>query len=306
MSSLKHLLSLVLCVLSLSGCQYQPPAAKASCEVAISTPKKEDPSISVWIHGTRLLPTGLFYHFFHCDSGLHHFSQLDHTFHTHKLVQSLCTGHPERFAESHCYFFGWSGKLNAKDREQAARDLYHELKKLRQEYTKIYSHEPKINLITHSHGGNLALNLARVKDSDDVDFSINELILLACPVQKHTLDLIADPLFNKVYSLYSTMDMIQVLDPQGLKSPGKGPLFSQRVFPAHTKLIQVRIKCDGRGLLHIDFILKKFTCFLGSLLDEIDSWWQEGKYHPQWDSSAKMIHVDTKKQEYKKYLHASK
>ena len=77
------------------------------------------------------------------------------------------------------------------------------------------------------------------------------------------MHLINDPLFKKIYSLYSTMDMVQILDPQKIKTPGKAPLFSQRKFPSCPQLIQVRLKCEGRGLLHIDFVLNKFTRCLG-------------------------------------------
>ena len=46
---------------------------------------------------------------------------------------------------------------------------------------------PIFKLITHSHGGNVALYLAPIAEEDPLNaVTIEELILLACPVQVET------------------------------------------------------------------------------------------------------------------------
>ena len=131
-------------------------------------------------------------------------------------------------------------------------------------------------MITHSHGGNVALHLAELNNNKS-NLKIDELILLACPVQKRTCHLIADNMFTKAYSFYSNIDMIQVLDPQGLqklwsrkekRKPGT-PLFSKRKFEKHKNLRQVKVMLNGKSIRHIDFILEKFLKQLPKMLNDL-------------------------------------
>jgi len=55
---------------------------------------------------------------------------------------------------------------------------------------------PKVTLISHSHGGNVALNLAAIAEKES-PLSIERLILLACPVQQETAALVDAPMFKK-------------------------------------------------------------------------------------------------------------
>jgi hypothetical protein len=88
-------------------------------------------------------------------------------------------------------------------------------------------------------------------------FRVDRLILLACPVQVKTAHNIASGFFDRIYSFYSTSDMIQVLDPQGLailKRPTMADIryfydtcrqqrfFSQRTFPEQENLTQIRVR----------------------------------------------------------------
>ena len=121
---------------------------------------------------------------------------------------------------------------------KAAKDLYNSLKSLIREYKSLYGITPKIRLIGHSHGGNVILNLVPiVKQAHDDAFHVNEVVLLACPCQNATKDYALDPLFEKVYSLSSKFDFVQVIDPQGLYNlkeklfdKNSPPLFSERYF----------------------------------------------------------------------------
>jgi len=236
------------------------------------------PTITVWIHGTavtpRHIPLATVRNFFACPLGLNHWQTFPTTYHHRAIGEHLTTGDPERFNPEHLYFFGWSGDLSFEARQQAAQELYVQLTALMHRVTEQCGNRPQLRIISHSHGGNVALNLAYAKPASDTTLSIDELILLACPVQMATLVYVRDPLFKKIYSLYSMFDMIQVLDMQGLYNNNiKAPLFSRRRFPAHERLVQAQISFDnGRSLAHIEFLLKPFLISLGTTLDIATAW----------------------------------
>lgn len=168
---------------------------------------------------------------------------------------------------NNCYLFGWSGKLDPKARLKAAHDLYLEIKK----------HNLKhIRLITHSHGGNVALNLVPIVEKyKDKNFKIEELVLLACPVQKMTSNYLSSSIFNKKYNFHSHGDLIQVVDPQKLYKTEKKlcdvPLFSQRHFRSKYNIAQVRIKSSGRDILHSEFLDHSFIKFLPTAMNLVDN-----------------------------------
>ena len=153
--------------------------------------------------------------------------------------------------------------------------------------------EPYIQLITHSHGGNIALNLAEINNSE-TPLSIDELILLACPVQYKTSHLIHNSMFKKAYSLYSHWDINQIIDAQGWeplkervknlfmyaadqsddtteKAQEKKCFFSERRFQDDQKLIQSNIQYGIRGMLHHEFLSESFMQQLPTLLSDIDA-----------------------------------
>ena len=100
---------------------------------------------------------------------------------------------------------------------------------------------------------------------------VDELILLACPVQEKTKHLIVDDCFTKVYSFYSDGDIIQIIDPQGLYKNSKAKkLLSERTFDQHAKLYQAQVEMNGRSLMHIDFLWTSFSQHLPSLCNSLD------------------------------------
>ncbi len=161
--------------------------------------------INIFIHGTLLPKTILqirpLHVFFHCPSGLIKADTLNQKLHLASLTHALSNGFKGDY-----YVFGWSGKLNPLERKLAAADLYKSLQ-------EIATPDTFIRLISHSHGGNVALH---TKDLSDGSFAIDELILLACPVQKETAQNVTHRFFKKVYSIHSHYDLIQVIDPQGI------------------------------------------------------------------------------------------
>lgn len=272
------------------------------------------PVVTVWVHGTRpdenlppflaKLTSSLSNLLCDDTKGLHKTADLDHLHYPFLRAKALSAGDPTRFNPEHFYTFGWSGKLNLKARENASLNLFYALKTLEHEYQEKYGTEPEFVLISHSHGGNVILHLADITDPEGFKPHIAKAILLACPVQKHTAHLIGSPIFERIYSLHSHTDMIQIADPQGLHNTKKitKPLLSSRHFDPHPKLAQVLIRwkkcplwtCDdyainkfamkglirsintlnfikkGRGLFHVEFGLLPFVRQLPTIINQLD------------------------------------
>jgi len=270
------------------------------------------PIITVFIHGTfhlPIMPKRAIKFVHNCiDSavfakkGLHKVTSLeDHyaqtwvkKFHHYHMLKTISEANSERFPFDSFYIFCWSAQLSPQKRFRDAQKLHASLVNLVAEYTKKYCAEPYMQLITHSHGGNVALNLAKINDTDSTPISIDELILLACPVQYETSDLIHHAIFKKIYSLHSHWDVLQVVDAQGwvpfkervkkffTREPEK-PIetaeetqknkcfFSERHFENDPKLVQANIHYGLRGMLHIEFISESFMRHLPALLTSIDT-----------------------------------
>lgn len=187
--------------------------------------------LTIWIHGTRgaaFLPVGITAKTSEvekaiCSSplGLHAATGIDQSLHARTVAQILSDADKEQFRFKDFYSFGWSGKLDGEARKEAAQELYAQLNQLILNHIVHYAAVPKITIITHSHGGNVALNLAAVAPADS-PLIIDRLILLAVPVQQETAGLADAPLFKSVIACHSHNDHIQVLDPQGLHPIGQG------------------------------------------------------------------------------------
>jgi len=273
-------------VILLSGCGTRKkthvkkaPQEQRQTDIHSSVLVRENrPTITVWVHGTRALSKTIFPRFFRTEKGLHHASIYNSKNNLLQVATTLNSADPKQFPFDTIYFFGWNGRLSPAARKRAARNLRQQLLALVETIKEKEGVEPYIRMITHSHGGNVALHLAQLNGPDKPRLHIDELVLLACPVQKRTCDLIADDMFTKVYSLYSTIDMIQVLDPQGIqkiwsrkekRKPGT-PLFSKRTFPCkHKKLRQIKVVLNGKAIRHIDFILSKFLRQLPKMLNDL-------------------------------------
>ena len=238
----------------------------------------ESPPITVWIHVPRFIRRPLFYSFFNGTPSIRLAQDIDAYHYLYQIARTLSTVSPHLFPLPTFYIFGWSGKLSSSIRQEAARYLYAELQRIVTEYKHTYNKNPIIRLLTHSHGGTVALNLARVeKKETDIPLKIDELVLMACPVQKTTKKYIQDKLFKHTSALYSGLDMLQVLAPQvtytfyrtkkgHLRSRFHWPPFSHKRFKNHPKLAQVKIKMNGRALFHTEFTSQKFISILPHVL----------------------------------------
>ena len=286
-------------MLGLSGCFHLPPYRMARKKLIITPQIKSESSnsheqshtITVWIHGTRLAACPLLTSYVYSQPGLHPMSTLKSCYHLRQLADVLCKADPINYPADNFYIFGWSGKLDAAQRKEAALILYQSLTALITEYKQLHSVAPKIRLITHSHGGNVALHLPEVKDFADSEFKVDELILLACPVQEKTMHAVHHPLFKKIYALYSSLDMLQILAPQFFyrleyvkdnraRSATKLPIFSSRRLPPDPKLAQIKIKMNGHAVFHTFFTTTKFTSMLPQIISEIDAWQVEKQQYP--------------------------
>lgn len=244
--------------------------------VSINKTNYNAPPITVWIHGTRFVRRSFFYGFFKGTPCLRLAKELGTDYHLHHVTRALSKASPNEFPLDTFYLFGWSGKLNVQERTTAAQHLHAELNRIVADYEMQYNCHPHIRIITHSHGGNIALNMAEFKKSDDALQRVNELILLACPVQHNTRKYVEDPLFKKTYSFYSSIDVAQVIAPQfthkihsrkgRIRSEIHWPPVSSRRFQAHPKLIQARVKLNGRALFHTEFSAPHFAHLLPHIL----------------------------------------
>lgn len=228
------------------------------------------PPVNVWIHGTRFVPRPLKDDFFGGAPSFKKVGELGLDVYARKIASTLHAINSEQFPLETFYSFVWSGGISAADRLFAADRLYSDLTTLVEEYQKEYGVYPLIRLISHSHGGNVALNLVMIQHEKKPSQSlvIDQLILLACPVQEATMKLARDPMFKTIFSLYSSLDMIQVIAPQHFY--GILP-FSYRTFPKHSNIVQAKVRIDGHAALHTEFTTLKFFKSLPAVLDALES-----------------------------------
>lgn len=239
------------------------------------------PAITIYIHGTLILRRPSYYKVFQEQSLLIAVKQLPQDHHFYKLAKTISDQNQTHFPFDDFYIFGWSGRLSDSERNRAAEKLYDSIENLIKQYEQQYGMCPTITVIAHSHGGNVALKMATIKKTQP--FSVKSLVLLACPVQEKTMHLIGEPIFNRVYSLYSSMDIVQIIAPQLLHNSGiqttkrkrcryKFPPFSSRRFPHQHHLTQAKIKINGLAPSHTTFASQAFIGMLPTILFKLDDW----------------------------------
>jgi len=263
---------------------------------------KEQHTITIWIHGTRtrFIHYYLLKNLLYRKPGLIHASKYLKKYNLRKIYETLTNKKNSRF-NRHFYAFGWNGILSHEKRSQAAKELHVSLLQLVNTYKDKHGVTPQIRFITHSHGGNVALCFAKINDNSQEQIKISELILLACPVQVKTAHLIKSKTFEKIFSISSALDIIQVLDPQGLhdfrktiRNRTKKPFFSKRVFPPQANLTQIKVKINRRAILHAEFITQKFINLFPSVLEEIDNWNTQEENNPNSYKTVKLLKIKDK------------
>lgn len=227
--------------------------------------------VTVFVHGTLPIGLNVLVHGFDSPLGLVPACVQGNKFIHGRIPYQINRACPEQYPIDSFYLFGWTGNLSFAARRKAALDLYHKLKPFQGRH---------ITVIGHSHGGNVAINLAEVaRQHNDLDFKIDRLVLLASPVLAATCQNVSSPVFKKVYAFYSLGDTTQNKDPQGLyeemrhgENKGKKiPLFTKRQFPDSPNLIQRRVLTDRRNIEHLDFIFMPFIRDLAKIINLLDS-----------------------------------
>jgi len=234
--------------------------------------------VTVWVHGTSRNPLIKKWHT--SPRGVTNFEEIPDDYTLKAIAIELDAHDKARFPKSAFYTFGWSGELSFKSRELAGRDLDLALRNISAIHQMRYGHKPRLRLITHSHGCNVALNASDEMVLGEHTIAIDELVMLACPVQYATASKLKSRAFKHIFGLFSTMDLTQVMDPQGLNLEGVesgGKLFSERRFLPQPNLIQAQIRWQGFGLSHVGFVRERFAKALPAILTEL----RDGKTETQ-------------------------
>jgi len=158
--------------------------------------------------------------------------------------QMIDWSNPKNNTENQYYTYGWAGLLSPSRRYADAIGLYQALYDKVSELKK-QGVTPKIRIIGYSHGANVCLNLACVRMLENVpnDLTIDELILIGMPVQSETDYLVCDPMFKKIYHIYSRGDRIQKLDFFSTKRFFSRRIFKDRKdFELPDNLVQIQIR----------------------------------------------------------------
>lgn len=199
--------------------------------------------------------------------GIHHIDKLQACNLLRQDALLLQKGDSKRFDVNHFYTFGWSGKLSFKARQKAGFQLYQDIQKLLLEYKKKYGYFPKVQILTFSHGGNVALNMVKSLpffQDQKVDL---ELVIVACPVQKVTEPLIEHECIDRSYVISSSRDLLQVVDCYYHEKKWNAP---ERFFKTSKQNChQVKVMINDRGLGHID-LMRSFMIHLPYVLNFLD------------------------------------
>lgn len=231
---------------------------------------EHEPTITIWIHGTTILNRKEYKASINNYKGLKLINRLTPLEPLLSAFTHIDTDNPDSMHKM--YSFLWSGKLSFKSRLKASVVLYHQLMHIVEGYMNTYNVYPKIRIITHSHGGNVALNLARIYSRVGVKITIDKLILLACPVQRETAYYLEHSMFRSVYALYSKLDFIQVIDPQGFYDGNIFHIFSKRRFDWNQKLMQAEVRVNNKRLTHNAFQKVPFLTMVPAIVADLDQW----------------------------------
>src|SRR5438105_2926953 len=162
-------LPLLLLIFIIPSCIHRKQIDRQKLHIVIHNGKKntstsiEPPPITIWVHGTLVLRKPIYHRIFADKTELVPALSLPENHHFRELAQTIAEHDPEHFPLKEFYIFSWSGKLQNQERKYAAQKLYYEISQLCEIYRKKYGCDPIIRIIAHSHGGNVVLNMAKIK-----------------------------------------------------------------------------------------------------------------------------------------------
>ncbi len=236
-----------------------------------------DGPVTIFIHGTKESIISKVVHKLDYPYGLISASSVEANSVLSRIPLYLQEAYPQEYTLDNFFFYGWHGKLNFRSRYNAAERLYNVIKK----------HKGPITIMTHSHGCSVALYLAMCAEQDNnPNFCIDRLVFLAPPVQVATKHYVHAPVFKEVYTFYSSADLIQISDPQGIywesyaytSDDTQVPFFSTRTFDPAPNIMQTRILADKQSPGHLLFMLGRFIKHLPCMLNMVHNKADNGGY----------------------------
>lgn len=163
------------------------------------------------------------------------------------------------------YTYGWSGLLSRNQRYIESEGLLLGVYQLKESY-KAKGINPKIRIVGYSHGGNVCLNMAGMRDTEypDMDVTIDELVLIGMPVQMETDFYAKSPLFKKIYNIFSNQDVVQKMDFFSSNRFFSNRQFtSRRSFKVPKKLTQINLKISRLKKSKMSLEKQKELCMQG-------------------------------------------
>ncbi len=235
----------------------------------ITKHKTAKPYVTIWVHGLKVFGTNK------CGLGLHHSSEFKRRNSLRRVMNALQETYADTFSKEHVYGYIWSAEFSLKGRETAADDLNKTIEKLSEEF---HFGQPgaraDLRLIGFSEGVNVVLSLAKYKHPGT--YRVDELVLLAGPVQYSTSYLVHDELFKNVFNLYSSGDYIQLISPQQIYDLDcTNPILTTRRFSDAPNIIQVKARTNGHAMGHFGFNSPKFVVMIDPILDQLKEWLTE-------------------------------
>lgn len=238
---------------------------------------KEQPVVTIFIHGSR---SGIRYFLpakFKAKPGLLSVKEYEESSYYFQMADVLEKKSPKRYNKDHFYIFGWDGTVDFTVRKKMAKKLYNKIKKRLRNYKTDLGVYPKLQIITFSHGGNIALQLSDFLpffNNDSIDL---DLVLIGCPVQAATENLIDCPHFSHITVISSNGDVIQRMDPHNLYGPKrdkKTRVFSRRFFDVcdldqsvQNKISQCAVTVNRKVIGHLD-LSRSFIKHVPDVLDQ--------------------------------------
>lgn len=166
--------------------------------------------------------------------------------------------------ENDFYTFGWLGALNSFHRRKSGFEFYLSLCDLLQ--TKYKDQDVRVNIIAHSHGGNLALYLAEAEELYKLGLKVESLVMFGAPIQPETIKFITSDVFKNIINFYSDADVVQKIDIFSTHSWMSKRKFSDLMdlskFKHDSKrIVDARILIENNSVLGHDCLgwLNKFT-----------------------------------------------
>jgi len=217
-----------------------------------------DHSITIFVHGTYIMRKILQYspcrHLMYCPQGLSLAKNLPKHYHFHQIARGCVTCDNSSYSMDQFYVFGWESEhVNDAARNKAAKKLVEQMSEVVVDYYIQYDVIPKVRLIGYSHGGNVVLHTANYlplyADMHDVEV---EAWIFGTPVQVISHDLVNSEHFSSIYSIFSKKDIVQVIDPQGLRNRKitKKNFWSNRTFHESSRCIQVDFMVNDQAIGH--------------------------------------------------------